>query len=202
MTSSCAGSRSGSGWPWISKPGARAVGGRCAEALLRRARRRPLAAVRSLSEADCAPAAEGKPLIWGQRRIFLNLCAGLDRIGVPYSVNDYRWAKRNPAALACIVGKPYVLDLMQWKNPILFGPSGHSYPLEDPNLLDRLPIKKILVLGPWHKAMCRPYWGETVEAWEAELKPISGNRQMLRAKIPTYCCMTRFAGNTIATRHR
>ena len=43
----------------------------------------------------------GKPLIWGHRRIFLNLCAGLDRIGVPYSVNDYRWAKHNPAALAC-----------------------------------------------------------------------------------------------------
>ena len=102
----------------------------------------------------------GKPLIWGHRRIFLNLCAGLDRIGVPYSVNDYRWAKHNPAALACIVGKSYVLDLMQWKNPILFGPNGHSHPLEDPNLLDRLPIKKILVLGPWNKAMCRPYWGE------------------------------------------
>jgi glycosyltransferase involved in cell wall biosynthesis len=112
----------------------------------------------------------GKPLIWGQRRIFLNLCAGLDRIGVPYSVNDYRWAKRNPSALACIVGKPYVLDVTQWKNPILFGPCGHSHPVEDPNLLDRLPIKKILVLGPWHKAMCRPYWGETVEAWEAGIE--------------------------------
>ena len=42
----------------------------------------------------------GRPRPGGQQRIFLNLCAGLDRIGIRYRVNDYRHARRNPRQLA------------------------------------------------------------------------------------------------------
>jgi hypothetical protein len=101
----------------------------------------------------------------GQKRVFLNLCAGLDRIGIHYVVNDYERAKRNPTEVACIVGKPQALDRIEWRNPILFGAAGYSHPIDDPNLLQRLPIKLVLVPGQWMKEMCRPYWGETVEAW-------------------------------------
>jgi len=107
----------------------------------------------------------GRPQVGGQKRIFLNLCAGLDRIGVRYRVNDYGYARKNPGELACIIGKPFVLDKMKWKNPILFGAAVYSHPLDDPHLLQRLPIKKVLVPGPWMKEMCRPYWGDAVEAW-------------------------------------
>jgi len=61
----------------------------------------------------------GPPQARGHKRVFLNLCAGLDRIGVRYRVNDYGHAGRNPHELACIIGKPQVLDKMEWKNPIL-----------------------------------------------------------------------------------
>lgn len=101
----------------------------------------------------------------GQQRVFLNLCAGLDRIGLAYRVNDYRWSRSHPEQLACIIGKPNVLDRMAWQNPILFGAAVHSHPLADPTLLQRLPIRKVLVPGPWMKRMCEPYWGEAVEAW-------------------------------------
>jgi glycosyltransferase involved in cell wall biosynthesis len=107
----------------------------------------------------------GKPRPGGQTRVFLNLRAGLDRIGVPYRVNDYRHARKNPHELACIVGKPCVLDKIKWKNPILFGAAVYSHPLDDPQLLERLPIKRILVPGPWMRDMCKPYWGDAVEAW-------------------------------------
>jgi hypothetical protein len=107
----------------------------------------------------------GKPRPRGQTRVFLNLCAGLDRIGVPYRVNDYRHAQQHPNELVCIVGKPCVLDNFPWKNPILFGAAVYSHPSDDPSLLERLPIKKVLVPGAWMKEMCRPYWGEQVEAW-------------------------------------
>ena len=107
----------------------------------------------------------GKPQPGGQHRVFLNLRAGLDRLEIPYRVNDYHYAKTNPAALACIVGKPFVLDMMDWKNPILFGASGYSHPDDDPQLLSRLPIKKILVPGPWMETMCNPFWGDAVDAW-------------------------------------
>jgi hypothetical protein len=101
----------------------------------------------------------------GQTLIFLNLCAGLDRIGVRYRVNDYRHAKNNPRELACIIGKSFVLDKLEWKNPILAGAALTTHPIDDPYLPDRLPIKKILMPGPWARDMCTQYWGACVEAW-------------------------------------
>jgi hypothetical protein len=107
----------------------------------------------------------GRPRPGGQMRVFLNLCAGLDRLGVKYRVNDYRHARGHPEQLACIVGKPHVLDLAEWRNPIVFGAAVHSHPLDDPNLLQRLPVKRILVPGEWMRKMCEPFYGDRVSAW-------------------------------------
>jgi len=107
----------------------------------------------------------GKPRPGGHTRVFLNLCAGLDSTGTRYRVNDYRYANSNPAELVCIIGQPFVLDKNDWKNPILFGPAGYSHPIDDPDLLERRPIRKILVAGPWMKHMCEPSWGNAVDAW-------------------------------------
>lgn len=107
----------------------------------------------------------GAPRPGGQTRVFLNLRAGLDEIGVRYRVNDYRHARRHPGELACVIGKPFVLDKVAWRNPILFGASVFSHPLDDPHLFERLPVRRMLVPGPWMEAMCRPYWGDRVQAW-------------------------------------
>jgi len=107
----------------------------------------------------------GNPRPSGHARVFLNLCRGLNHISVPYRVNDFRFARKNPQSLACIVGKSFLLDKIKWKNPILFGAAGYSHPIDDPQLLERLPVKMILVPGPWMKEMCEPYWGKAVEFW-------------------------------------
>ena len=107
----------------------------------------------------------GRPRPGGQTRVFLNLCAGLNQLGVKYRVNDYRHIQRHPDELACIIGKPHVLDKIPWRNPILFGAAVPSHPLADPDLLKRLPIRKILVPGEWMRVMCEPYWGDRVVAW-------------------------------------
>lgn len=107
----------------------------------------------------------GPPRPGGHTRVFLNLLAGLDRIGVGYRVNDFRHARANPGEPACIIGKPQVLDAMEWKNPLLFGAAGYSHPMDDPDLLSRLPVRRVLVPGEWMAQMCRPYWGEQVSAW-------------------------------------
>jgi hypothetical protein len=101
----------------------------------------------------------------GQRRMFMNLCAGLDRIGAAYRVNDYRHAAAHAGEIACIVGKPFVLDKRAWKNPIVFGAAVHSHPSDDPGLLARLPIRRILVPGEWMRRMCAPAWGDVVVTW-------------------------------------
>ncbi len=101
----------------------------------------------------------------GQEIVFLNLRAGLDRLGVPYRVNDYRWARHNPNAPVGIIGKPFVLDRLEWRNPILFGASVMSHPDVDPGLLARRPIQRILVPGEWMRQMCEPRWGDRVRTW-------------------------------------
>jgi hypothetical protein len=109
--------------------------------------------------------ARGKPQPSGQRRVFLNLCAGLDRIGVRYRVNDYRHVKNNPRELACVIGKSFVLDKFEWKNPIIAGAALTAHPVDDPSLPDRLPIKKILVPCSWLRDMCAQYWGACIDVW-------------------------------------
>jgi hypothetical protein len=105
----------------------------------------------------------GRQPLRGHRRVFINLRRGLDRLGIKYRTNDHRHIQAHPTELACIIGKPFVLDRIEWKNPILFGPSGYSHPLDDPQLLTRRPIKKILVPGPWIYEMWKPYWGKVLE---------------------------------------
>jgi hypothetical protein len=103
----------------------------------------------------------GKPRINGQMRVFLNLCAGLDRLGIGYRVNDYGYIQEHPDELACIIGRSFVLNKIQWKNPILLGVAAYNHPLDDPGLFDRLPVKTVLVPGGWYADMFRPYWPNT-----------------------------------------
>ena len=106
----------------------------------------------------------GKPWISGQQRVFLNLCAGLDRLGIRYRVNDYRYIRKHPDELACIIGRPFVLDRMAWKNPILLGVAMYNHPIDAPDLFSRAPIKHIVMPCEWYVEMCRPGW-PSIEAW-------------------------------------
>ena len=107
----------------------------------------------------------GRPRPGGQMMVFLNLVKGLDRIGVPYRVNDFRHARQHPDELACIVGKPQVLLEHDWRNPVLFGASVFSHPLDCPDLFERYPVRRMLVPGEWMRRMCEPYYGDKVTAW-------------------------------------
>ncbi|HEY0327601.1 MAG TPA: glycosyltransferase family 1 protein [Rhodopseudomonas sp.] len=106
----------------------------------------------------------GKPQPAGHTRVFLNLCAGLDLLGIRYRVNDYRYIQRHPDELACVIGRRFLLNKIAWKNPILLGVAAYDHPVDAPGLFDRLPIKMVLVPGEWYVDMCRPYW-ERVRSW-------------------------------------
>lgn len=106
----------------------------------------------------------GKSWISGQKRVFLNLCAGLDRVGIRYRVNDYGYIRKHPEELACIIGRPFVLDWFAWKNPLLLGVAMYNHPIEVPERLQDLHANTILVPSAWYADMCRPYWPD-VEVW-------------------------------------
>ncbi len=101
----------------------------------------------------------------GQERVFLNLCAGLNRLKTPYRANDYRRAKNHPDELCCILGKRPLLDAFDLPNPLIVGPCCHNHPIDDPALLSQRDVRRILVPGEWMRRMCEPAWGEHVQAW-------------------------------------
>ena len=107
----------------------------------------------------------GRPRPGGQMRVYLNLVAGLDQLGHRYRFNDFAYAQRHPEELVCIIGKPAVLFERKWKNPVLFGASVFSHPLDCPDLFERYPVEKMLVPGEWMRRMCEPYYGKKVMAW-------------------------------------
>lgn len=101
----------------------------------------------------------------GPMRVFLNLIAGLERLGAAYRINDYRHIRDNPGELACVIGKPHVLDKLPAETPILFGTSIYSHPSDDPDLPKRRRICRVLVPSPWVRDMFSQVWPDTVTVW-------------------------------------
>jgi glycosyltransferase involved in cell wall biosynthesis len=101
----------------------------------------------------------------GAMRVFLNLMAGLDRVEAAYRINDYGYIKANPDELACVIGKPQVLDKIPSPTPILFGTSIYSHPNDDPDLPKRRPIRQVLVPSPWVRDMFAEVWPGQVSVW-------------------------------------
>ena len=108
----------------------------------------------------------GKQKPGGVMIVALNLMAGLDQLKIPYRLNDYKYIRKHPEELACIIGKPQLLFEKEWKNPILFGAGIFSHPVECPDLFEKYPqVKHLLVPGEWMRKMFEPYYAEQVSAW-------------------------------------
>lgn len=110
----------------------------------------------------------GKPRPGGVMMIALQLMKGLDKLGIPYRFNNYNFIKKNPNEIACIIGKPHLLDKHQWKNPILLGAGIFSHPSDHPDFFKKYPsVKKILVPGNWMLDMFYPFYGDKTSIWPA-----------------------------------
>lgn len=101
----------------------------------------------------------------GQMRVFLNLKAGLDRIGMPYRLNNYRYIRDNSEDLVCLLGKPYVLKRFLPHTPIMFGPAIYNHPIDDETLPNRHLIRRVLVPSVWVKKMFAKVWPDIVSVW-------------------------------------
>jgi hypothetical protein len=124
------------------------------------------------------PAAPG-----GQMRVFLNLCAGLTKIGVRYRVNDYRYIRRHTSEIACIIGKPQVLDRIKCDNPIIFGSALFSHPIDRPGLLTEFTnVRRVLVPGEWMRQMFAELWGDVVMSWPVGIDTESWNVDQVSGK--------------------
>jgi glycosyltransferase involved in cell wall biosynthesis len=107
----------------------------------------------------------GPGRIGGTMRVFVNLCVGLDRLGVRYRINDYRHMRRTPHELACVVGKPHVLAKIPRETPILFGTAGYTHPLDDLDVMARHNIRCYLVPSLWVQELHETHWPAMTRVW-------------------------------------
>ena len=78
-------------------------------------------------------------------RVFLNLCAGLDRLGIGYHVNDYHCQEIRANSYVSLASPAYST---KWPGKIhLIRAAVYSHPLDDLQLFERLPVQKVLVPG-------------------------------------------------------
>ncbi|SKA37226.1 hypothetical protein SAMN02745126_05913 [Enhydrobacter aerosaccus] len=98
-------------------------------------------------------------------RVFLNLRAGLDRIGAPYRLNNYRHVRNNPEDLVSLIGKPHLLAKFSPQTPIVFGTSIYNHPIDDEQLPAHHLIRQVLVPSEWVKNMFSTVWPNLVSVW-------------------------------------
>src|SRR6185437_5632772 len=101
----------------------------------------------------------------GARRVFHNLAAGLDRIGVPYRVNDFGHIKSNREDLVCLIGQPHLLRRFENHTPMMFGTALYNHPVDDEHLPRRHMLRQVLVPSDWVKVMFSRSWPDIVSVW-------------------------------------
>ena len=101
----------------------------------------------------------------GLERMFLNLLAGLDRLGVPYRLNDYEHLSRHPGEVTGVVGKPPILGKIRRETPIVLGPAGYNHPIDAPTLFTDHHVLGVLVPCEWERRMFAVHWHDKVHVW-------------------------------------
>lgn len=110
-------------------------------------------------------AVRGPEPIGGVERVFLNLCKGLDRIGVKYEVNPPFSSIKDGDKVAVLGIGRKSLEGYNRDNPIVAGIALCSHPSEWPDLLAQYPVSKYLQHSKWAADVYRPYYGDAVEEW-------------------------------------
>ena len=107
----------------------------------------------------------GPRRIMGMERMFLNLIAGLDRLGVRYRLNDFAHLSRHPGEVTGVVGKPPILERIPRETPIIFGPAGYNHPIDAPTLFTDHHVIGVLVPCEWERQMFAVCWPDKVHVW-------------------------------------
>ncbi len=107
----------------------------------------------------------GKPRLGGVEKVFINLCKGLDRLGIDYTVNT-PFSQLKPSDKVAILGAgKHCLDGYNRSNKIVAGIGLMTHPSEWPELCNEYPIVKYLQHSEWVNDIYKPYYGSRCEIW-------------------------------------
>lgn len=104
----------------------------------------------------------------GVKKVFLNLCRGLDELQINYTINKpFDRLKNDEVVIVLGLGK-YALQGYCRQNRIIAGIGLMTHPLSWPNLCKEYPIAKYLQHSHWANDIFIPYFGQDIcEVWPA-----------------------------------
>ena len=107
----------------------------------------------------------GRPRPGGIDKVFLNLRAGLDRLGVSYVVNK-PFSRLSPSDMVGVLGRGrHCLDGYTRDNPIVAGVALMTHPSEWPTLCEDYPVVRYLQHSEWAADVYRPWFGDRCMVW-------------------------------------
>jgi glycosyltransferase involved in cell wall biosynthesis len=101
----------------------------------------------------------------GIDKVFLNLCLGLDRLGIPYEINLPFDRLRADDRVGVVGRCRQALEGYRQPNPIVAGSALMTHPSDWPTLCQDYPVTAYLVPCEWCKAFYVPYFGNRVRIW-------------------------------------
>jgi len=98
--------------------------------------------------------------------VFINLCKGLDKLGISYEVN-VPFDRLRPEDRVGVLGRGrYSLKGYDQPNPIVAGVALMTHPSQWPTLCEDYPVVRYLQHSDWASDVYRPYFGDEVcEVW-------------------------------------
>jgi hypothetical protein len=121
----------------------------------------------------------GKARPGGLDKVFINLCLGLDRIGVSYEVN-LPFSRMRPDDLSGVLGiGRHCMDGYSRKRPLVAGIGLMTHPSQWPTLLQDYPVTCYLQHSEWTAAVYRRYFGNRCAIW-----PVGIDTQSWKPTVP------------------
>lgn len=107
----------------------------------------------------------GAPRPGGVDKVFINLCLGLDKLGIKYEVN-LPFKQLDEGDRVGILGLGVTcLQGYDRPNPIVAGIGLMTHPSEWPNLCKEYPVVKYLQHSDWANEVYKPYFGDRCTIW-------------------------------------
>ena len=102
----------------------------------------------------------------GVDMVFINLCKGLDKMGVSYEVNLPFNQLRLKDQVGILGRGKYSLQGYDRPNPIVAGIGLMTHPSQWPSLCEEYPVVRYLQHSEWSNNMYRPFFGDAIcEIW-------------------------------------
>jgi glycosyltransferase involved in cell wall biosynthesis len=126
----------------------------------------------------------GRPRPGGLDKVFINLRLGLDRLRIPYEVNQpYGRLRRDD--LAGVLGRGrHCMDGYRRREPLVAGIGLMTHPSEWPTLFEDYPVACYLQHCEWSAAIYRRFFGDRCAIWPVGIDTIEWQPDLGRQDRP------------------